>query len=122
MILFLDDNPYRTKKFLQCWPSAHTAETAAQMIELLQNTRQEPADFVFLDHDLGGEEGCDSNDVNTGMEVVRFVEDNKPLVRKFIVHTLNHPAGVRMREKLLDAGYEVVYIPFTVLAASGFVV
>jgi hypothetical protein len=69
-------------------------------------------DALFLDHDLGGEVYVDSSRKDCGMEVVRFIVENKPKVSQIIVHTLNQNAGINMTNQLRNAGYEVKYIPF----------
>lgn len=116
MILFLDDDKYRTKRFKSVIPSAFTAETADQMVALLSKiTDAEPAESVFLDHDLGGEVYVDSSLPNTGMEVVRWIVANKPAINQIIVHSLNHSAASRMVSHLKEQGYNVEAIPFTAL-------
>lgn len=110
-VLFLDDNPDRINKFTRHVPTAHIATDAQEMIELLEATPE--ADFVFLDHDLGGQEFVDTRDTNTGSEVVRWIKRNRPQVGQFVVHSLNHPAGRRMEDDLRGMGYAVVKVPFT---------
>jgi ActR/RegA family two-component response regulator len=114
IILFLDDNKDRTKKFRRAYPGCKTVKTADDMIALL-SALTEPADYVFLDHDLGGEEYVDSGLPNTGMEVVRWVEENKPPVNRFIVHSMNPSARARMVVALDRAGYDVEGVPFSSL-------
>ncbi len=109
-ILFLDDDPARTSKFLKLCPDAHIAEDAAGIIQLMQAGH---ADVVFLDHDLDGKTYVDMNEENTGSGVVRWIIANKPSVSQFIIHTLNYHAGVSMEQGLLSAGYESSRIPFT---------
>jgi hypothetical protein len=108
-ILFLDDCPERTKVFKAALPSADTVETArAAIVALIE----EDWEWVFLDHDLGGKEAANSADPDTGMEVVRWIIENKPIIEKIIVHTLNKSAGQTMVSKLHEAGYWVLWIPF----------
>lgn len=111
MILFLDDCPNRTRTFRSSVPWAKCATTAQGMITLLSET--ETACMAFLDHDLGGEEFVDSGREDCGMEVVRWIVQNKPDVGQFIVHSFNHDAAVEMEKKLRDAGYNVVRVPFS---------
>jgi len=108
-ILFLDDNPHRTKRFLSAYPSAETVETAEACIEKLKKKEYH---VVLLDHDLGGEAWVDSSRDDTGMAVVRWIQKNKPEVQHFIVHSHNTPAGEEMKAKLLDLGYAAEYKPF----------
>jgi CheY-like chemotaxis protein len=114
MILFLDDNKYRTKTFKSNVPQATTTETAEGMIALLKNCI-EPVDVLYLDHDLGGKEYVSSSDKDCGMEVVRWIIENKPIIAKIVVHTCNPSAGKEMQAKLVEAGYNTDYIPFTSL-------
>jgi DNA-binding NarL/FixJ family response regulator len=114
MILFLDDDPYRTKRFRMTYPSAHTFETAQQIIDALDRL-EAPAEVVFLDHDLGGETFVDSSNKNTGMEVVRWIEEHRPPIDKIVVHSMNHPAAERMGYRLEASGYEVSIVPFITL-------
>lgn len=112
MILFLDDDPRRTRRFRSYYPSCSTAATALEMIKLLDGL-SETADAVYLDHDLGRETFVDSDRSDCGMEVVRWIVENKPPVREFIVHSLNHYAAQTMVKLLRDSGYDAKAIPFT---------
>lgn len=113
MILFLDDDPTRTKHFRVKVPWAETTETAAGMIEMLEGLGETQADYVFLDHDLGGETFVDSSNKNTGMEVVRWVTANKGVnVLLFIVHTFNFAAGQEMCVTLRESLHVPIYAPF----------
>ena len=113
MILFLDDNPARLFKFKNHIPSAFLAATAEEMIELLRE--HSPAKCIFLDHDLGGKVYVDSSNHDTGMEVVRWILENKPKIERIIIHTLNDDAGYLMVSTLISAGYKAEYIPFSSL-------
>jgi len=117
MILVLDDSVERLKKFISNIPSAKTAETADEMIELIKNNS--PVDFLFLDHDLGGETYVDSKEHNTGMEVVRWIVANKPSIQKIVVHTCNTDAGFEMEDKLIAAGYDTGYVPYVNIRWEG---
>ena len=76
-------------------------------------------DTVFLDHDLGGEVFVESEREDCGMEVVRFIVENKPEIRQIVVHTMNGVAGIEMRNKLMDAGYKNTdYVAFHILCKS----
>ena len=111
-VLFLDDNPDRTKKFRSWFPSAETAETADEIIALLIKG---DTDHLFLDHDLGGEVYVDPDLPNTGMAVVRWIEENKPSIEKIIIHSLNADRAVEMVVRLTLAGYQASRNPFTKL-------
>lgn len=111
MILFLDDDTTRTKKFKSHCPSAKCVSTSQECIDELS----QKWDTVFLDHDLGGEVYVDTNREDCGMEVVRYIVKNKPEIFQIIVHSLNQIAAKEMVLRLQDAGYRVQWVPFTTL-------
>ena len=115
-VLFLDDNQNRCKRFRMTVPYATIVNTAEETSGQLKHQW----DIVFLDHDLGGEIFVDSDNLNTGMEVVRWIEENKPKVTKFVVHSINTPAAKNMMARLLDMGYEVDRLPFINLWSTGY--
>jgi len=111
--LFLDDDSGRSRAFKKLVPyKVDFVESAADCIKKLG---EEEWDLVFLDHDLGGETYVDSGREDCGMEVVRWILDNQPIVRHIIVHTHNEEAGKEMVSKLKGASYKVEYIPFNSL-------
>ena len=120
--LFMDDCPTR-----RAWAKVNldapkdffeTCATAAECIGWLEwGEPDEDWDgpfwnTVYLDHDLGDEVYVDSSRPDCGMEVVRWVVENRPKVGKFVVHTMNTPAGHAMCRALKGAGYEVKYQSF----------
>lgn len=113
-ILFLDDDPNRTKRFKKDVPEAITVETVKECIEELKT---ETWDWVFLDHDLGGETYVKSSSKKCGMEVVRWILKNQNIVsvKRFIVHSHNVDAGKEMKAKLSEQKFNVEYIPFMYL-------
>lgn len=108
-ILFLDDCPLRTKNFQSAFPSATCVATSATCIEEL---KKQDWDYVCLDHDLGGETFVDSDRADTGMEVVRWIVENKPHIMHIFVHSLNHPAAQEMSAKLRKATFAASCAPF----------
>ena len=111
-VLFLDDDRTRTEAFLRRCPDATTVETAAGCIQQLQENDWE---LVCLDHDLGGEVYVNSKREDCGMEVVRWVEQNCPDVKTFVVHSYNGYAAPMMVQRLRDAGYATHQLPFGAL-------
>jgi ActR/RegA family two-component response regulator len=108
-VLFLDDDPVRQLKFRREYPWAAIVSTAEECINKLQS---QAWDFVYLDHDLGGETWVDSDRKDTGMEVVRWMEAHKPEVEYVVVHSHNDVAGEAMANRLKIVGYYVEYTPF----------
>jgi hypothetical protein len=109
LLLFLDDSPDRAAIFIANHPGAKWVETAADCITAL---RSQPWHTVFLDHDLGGQSMVDSNREDCGMEVVRWMIRNRPIVKQVIVHSWNTPAARRMVEDLQRKSYYARYSPF----------
>jgi hypothetical protein len=110
-ILFLDDDPKRTKQFLSHYPAATCVTSSSACIAQLALAWDE----IRLDHDLGGEIYVDSQRVDCGMEVVRYICEHCPehLQRtRFIIHSYNDSAALLMCSKLQECGYSAVYVPF----------
>ncbi len=100
-ILILEDCPARQAQFKAMLPTGqtpgamdiHTVETAAECIEKL---KAESWDWLFLDHDLGGEVMVESGP-GTGYEVACWLEehpDRAPF--KIVVHSLNDAGAKRI--------------------------
>ena len=112
-VLFLDDNPDRTRAFRSLVPYGTCTTTAQECIDEMQ--LEDEWDFVFLDHDLGGEVYVDSDREDCGMEVVRWICANKPKIGMIVIHTHNPPAAIRMEIELGQADYQASRIPFCAL-------
>jgi len=72
---------------------------------------------AHLEHDLEGPQHLDSRYHNSGMEVVRWLirssaSDPRLSKIRYIVHSHNVRAAVRMVERLGEAGLDAHYIPF----------
>lgn len=115
-ILFLDDCPHRTSIFRSELPFAICHDTVPDIIARLQ---KETWDVLFLDHDLNGESQVDSNRIDCGMEVVRWMLTNKAPVIKVVVHSHNEDVRDIMVQKLVKAGYDAKSVPFIYLKQSG---
>jgi type II secretory pathway component PulM len=118
VILFLDDDPGRIRWLRSQAPSATCCETAQEMIAAFSDA-QGSIEWLFLDHDLGGEIHVDSNEPNTGMEVVRWLETHRKEVGTVVVHLLKTTAAQAMIERLACAGYHAVHVPFIQLRLEG---
>lgn len=109
-ILFLDDAEYRIEAFSKKVPTAKIVETAKDVIDILSSGVE--LEYLFLDHDLGGEQYVDSDREDCGMEVVRWMMENKVDVGTVIVHSHNIVAAEKMRLGLEESGYNVQSIQF----------
>jgi hypothetical protein len=122
VILWLDDSYERTALAYQRMAASERdnviwCKTADECISVLKDYT-ERLKTVYLDHDLGGDgeelpthPGSD----NSGMAVVRYLEDTDPDTFNgclFTVHSYNSYAGPKMVERLVYAGYKAVYRPF----------
>jgi len=112
VILFLDDDAERRRRFLSRNPTALVYESARGTIRRL--SADEHWSLVSLDHDLGGEVMADSAGPDTGMEVVRWIVANRPIIDRIICHTFNPVAGPAMVTALREAGYDAAWEPFRV--------
>lgn len=108
--LFVDDDHSRGVKVLSVFPAILWVKTAQDAISSLKSR-----DFstVFLDFDLEGEEkGTDFKNPLCGMEVVRWVQENRPRVDEFVIVSHNQPAAAQMVLELQSASYTTSYQPF----------
>ncbi len=110
-VLFLDDDPRRAEIFLGDHPQAVWVETVVDCVQRLG----ENWDEVHLDHDLGGRQHVGVDDVDCGMEVIRWMcrEPCDHLrATQFFVHTHNMVAGLlmvlQMRSQRLQGGVSAV--------------
>lgn len=118
-IFLLDDDRRRHRWFKKRFDGDEldVAETVEEAKEILAESSY---DAIFLDHDLLPHhyESNDHDDyANTGFAVVEWLNENKDVQRAatIIVHTRNADAGVRMIEKLREAGRDAEYVPFPML-------
>ena len=115
-ILFLDDSLERVKTFISLIPSALTTVTAAETIAAIEDHvhNKKGLRYLFLDHDLGGEEHVDSAREDCGMEVVRHLcgRQYQEMIGEIVIHSQNEPAALRMLYNLQEWKYRVKRIPF----------
>ena len=125
MLLFLDDDPYRAALAYERMTKDerdHTiwCKTIEEAIQTLWDYR-ETLTKVMLEHDLNGEDYVNIKREDCGMEIVRFLEclykNNKNEFFKFrkikfIIHTWNSVAGIKMSKRLKALQLDVHYIPF----------
>jgi len=110
-VLFLDDDPRRAEIFLAENPEAVWVQTVVECVSCLQ----ECWDEVHLDHDLGGKHLVDTDAVDCGMEVIRWM-CKKPrehlLPTLFFVQTHNLVAGLLMVMQMRASGFNAEFRPF----------
>ena len=108
-IFILEDDDNRIKQFRKNFINAELTITkdSKDAIKILR--KQLPYDYLFLDHDLGGQQMTKSGE-NTGYEVAQWLSKNalkKPKLGLYI-HSLNIPGAKNMHDAL---GYGT-HIPF----------
>ena len=114
-IFILEDDPQRIKIFKikliqhELFFTDNVKE-AKDMFDLLG-----PFDYIFLDHDLGGQIYVDSDNHNTGYQFAKYIsKKDLSLVQKIVVHSLNENGARKMVALLPNS----IYIPFTQLKDS----
>ena len=125
MILFLDDDHFRAALAYQRMTPEERGDviwckTVNEAINVLWDYRDDLTK-VMLEHDLNGEDYVNIKRTDSGMELVRFIEGlyktnmNEFLKYKkvrFIIHTWNNVAGIKMSQRLNNLGLDVHYVPF----------
>lgn len=109
-IFVLEDNDYRVNFFIEkfCDCDVIVTENAYSAIEYLS---VDVFDYLFLDHDLGDENGC-------GLDVAEYLADNPNNDNNYasiVVHSWNTPAAMKMLSLLPD---HTTHIPFDVVVLS----
>jgi CheY-like chemotaxis protein len=92
-ILVVEDSLERQMWFAKVFndiPTLYLIVTAVEAIELVKSKKW---DIIFLDHDLGNRVDVDSDDPNTGFQVMRVIISSINRDTPIIVHSLN-PVGV----------------------------
>ncbi len=110
-ILVLEDDGFRVKFFLEKFGEHNITitENAYDAIGYLEDT---VFDCIFLDHDLGEDNGC-------GLDVANYLFDNPWNLNNranIIIHSWNRPATKNMLSKISQA----THVPFNAVVFSTF--
>ncbi len=111
-VIFLDDDENRHRLMKSNMPFVKQVYTADEAIAALKGDGY--IDFLFLDHDLGGEIYVDSKTHNTGATVAKWMAENKTPkdIGFIIVHSYN-PAGAKTMMHILKETFRsIAYQPF----------
>lgn len=119
-LLFLDDRSKRLHSALRKYGSEYDVTlvcTVKECIKMLSNDG--PWDVVSLDHDLDFDEFVPSILPNTGMEVIRWLCENKDFLNYkgfpawIILHSSNEAASFNMAVRLREAMFRYKIERFT---------
>jgi len=109
-VLILEDDPHKTRmpafeeKLSQIWAEMTHVETAHECIEIM---KKEKFDWIFLDHDLGGEVFVNTDEENTGSEVARWMSKNWDRFEdsEVVIHSYNSAGAQCMQGHIPKAIY-----------------
>lgn len=109
-ILILEDSKYRNDLFKHVYGGKcfiHMFENAWDAIKALQAFEY---DIIFLDHDLGGYEMIEEDEVNgTGYDAAKAINETENRGVPVIIHSLN-PYGAEKMQGVI--GKAAIRIPF----------
>jgi response regulator RpfG family c-di-GMP phosphodiesterase len=119
-VIFLDDSEQRQQAMKSILPCIIQTYTADETIEAIK--KEKKVDYLFLDHDLGGQVYVDSNEYNTGMTVAKWLTKNKETldIGYIILHSFN-PAGAKNMAHELRGIFQFGTAPFMSDAFKEFV-
>ena len=101
-VLILDDDEIR----LECFKKnliGHEVVCVTTAKETIDQLANDSWDYVFLDHDLGGQIYVQSGP-GTGYEVAEWLRDNpdkKP--KNIIIHSFNEPGRIKIQSVIPEA-------------------
>lgn len=111
-ILFLDDDENRISTVEYYIPCVKIARSASECIHILDDTSKLEYTLISLDHDLGGHIFVNSEEKNTGMEIVRWLYTHPVNCSLFVVHSFNAIGAENMAMGLKKLKYSVERILF----------
>jgi len=102
-ILIVEDSPERIKSFKRKF-IGHIVEITRDPDEAIDLLKTKSWDYLFLDHDLGHEEGVESGP-GTGYQVALFIHQNPSLKpsKGIVLHSLNVVGRQNMKKILPEA-------------------
>jgi len=101
-ILILEDDHERHKAFLKSLIGANVV-IVETVRDALTKLIESSWDYLFLDHDLGGQTMVESG-LETGYEVAQFLEQNPECQPpNIIIHSFNPTGAIKMQQALPKA-------------------
>ena len=130
-VLILDASTLRQNAFRRRFPCC---KCFASVFSLCKHLSANRASVLFLEHDLDGHYYANPNSPDNGMELVRWLEEQKgladrgwlcdttsgcpPEIETVVLHSENHAANVSMKRKLEAIGRESFCMPFSGMFVS----
>lgn len=110
-ILILEDDKNRVSQFRSMFVNhdirvTEYAEVAKRLLDIYKY------DFIFLDHDLGGEQMVDSSHENTGYQVAKMIDRTENITTPIIIHSWNSVGAQNMYDVLNNGKRQVAMIKF----------
>lgn len=107
-ILVLEDSPERQFKFRHNL-DGHSVTITAYAQACIYELMYKEWDWLFLDHDLGGDIMVESG-INTGYEVAQFLAAHPDMQPpRIIIHSLN-PVGAKNMKAVLPKAEEFPFV------------
>ncbi len=107
-VLILEDDIERMKHFKRSLHPLYAEMTHVETAkECIKQMKENKFDWIFLDHDLGGETFVSTDNENTGSEVARWMSNNLNRFKdsEIIIHSYNAPAAKIMQGYIPSAAY-----------------
>jgi hypothetical protein len=102
-ILVLEDEPGRWGKFVKNMSSGNNLVIVDKVEAAIAHLKEGGWNFLFLDHDLGGEILVESGP-GTGYEVACWLEENQDMTPEVvIIHSLNSNGVDKMKMAVKEA-------------------
>jgi hypothetical protein len=119
-VIFLDDSEARQRTMKSVLPCIVQTYTADETIEAIKSS--DKIDYLFLDHDLGGQVYVDSSEHNTGMTVAKWIVEHEEEIDigYVILHSFN-PAGAKNMAQELEGVFNFGISPFMSVSFGDFV-
>lgn len=114
-IFILEDDPRRMKLFYKKIGVENTifhSDNVEEAKKIFNDHK--PFDYIFLDHDLGGEIYVPSGHSNTGYQFAKLLAEQDDLSGNICIHTMN-PIGAENMAEVLSTYSCVTIVPFNFL-------
>ena len=98
-IMILEDNIERVKSFKKMLKD-HELTITDRSDDAIKLVKDSKYDFIFLDHDLGGEQYVDSKEYDTGFRVACAIPSSVNEGTDVIIHSFN-PVGAKNMQNIL---------------------